>query len=154
MRRSVPYIRVSGYRWPIKAGPEGVDWVFDPAHIDTSSGEPIVRIPSGYWVWGRGCTQPGGGIAPAWGFVRSSVQAHGDGLVIGHAFFPPGTENDSKNGLAAFMRRLHDAVRTPRPPTRPPPFGNPPGHIGGSYDWWWWHFGRPAGMRYAPPRDR
>ncbi len=36
------------------------------------------------------------------------------------------------------------------PPTSPPPFGNPHGHIGGSYDYWWWNFGRPAGMPYRP----
>jgi hypothetical protein len=35
-------------------------------------------------------------------------------------------------------------------PTEPPPFGRPEGHIGGSYDWWWWSFGRPAGMPYDP----
>ena len=23
----------------------------------------------GYWVYGRGCTEPGGGIVPSWGFV-------------------------------------------------------------------------------------
>ena len=37
--------------------------------VDISTGEPIVRTRDGYWVYGRGCTQPGGGIAPAWGFV-------------------------------------------------------------------------------------
>jgi len=31
-----------------------------------------------------------------------------------------------------------------------PPFGQPAGHVGGSYDWWWARFGRPAGMPYAP----
>ena len=36
------------------------------------------------------------------------------------------------------------------PPTSPPPFGKPEGHIGGSYAWWWWNFGRPAGMPYEP----
>ena len=39
--------------------------------VDVSSGEPIVHTNDGYWVWGRGCTEPGGGIAPAWGFVRT-----------------------------------------------------------------------------------
>lgn len=38
-----------------------------------------------------------------------------------------------------------------QPPTSPPPFGNHPGHIGGSYDWWWWAFGRPSGIEYDPP---
>ena len=64
------HILLAGYRWPIKAGPSGVDWTFDPRDIDLSSGEPIVRTADGYWVWGRGCTEPGGGIMPAWGFVR------------------------------------------------------------------------------------
>jgi hypothetical protein len=36
-------------------------------------------------------------------------------------------------------------------PTSPPPFGRPAGHIGGTYDWWWFNFGRPAGMKYRPP---
>lgn len=36
-------------------------------------------------------------------------------------------------------------------PTSPPPFGRPAGHIGGTYDWWWYNFGRPAGMKYRPP---
>lgn len=35
-------------------------------------------------------------------------------------------------------------------PATPPPFGAPHGHVGGSYDWWWWNFGRPAGMPYRP----
>ena len=37
------------------------------------------------------------------------------------------------------------------PPTEPPPSGVPDGHIGGSYDWWWWNIGRDAGMPYDPP---
>lgn len=32
-------------------------------------GEMRMAAPGGYWVYGRGCTEPGGGIAPAWGFV-------------------------------------------------------------------------------------
>ncbi len=36
------------------------------------------------------------------------------------------------------------------PPTEPPPFGRPKGHIGGSYEWWWFNFGKPAGMPYDP----
>ncbi len=36
-------------------------------------------------------------------------------------------------------------------PRCPAPFGNTPGHIGGSYDWWWCSFGRAAGMAYDPP---
>jgi hypothetical protein len=59
------YIRVPGYAYPIGKR-------FDPSLIDVSSGEPIVRTKDGFWVWGRGCTQPGGGIVPAWGFVRES----------------------------------------------------------------------------------
>jgi len=64
-------LTLPGYDWPIEAGPSGASWTFDPRDIDVSSGEPIVRTANGYWVWGRGCTQPGGGIAPAWGFVRA-----------------------------------------------------------------------------------
>src|SRR5580658_5603113 len=64
-----------GYDWPIAAGPSGANWTFDPRDVDVSSGEPIVRTANGYWVWGRGCTQPGGGIAPAWGFVRARPRA-------------------------------------------------------------------------------
>ena len=62
------YISVPGYPYPIGAK-------FSPSEIDTSSGEPIVRKAGGYWVWGRGCTQPGGGIMPAWGFVRTTTGA-------------------------------------------------------------------------------
>jgi hypothetical protein len=40
------------------------------------------------------------------------------------------------------------ALRLPRCPA---PFGNTPGRIGGSYDWWWCSFGRQAGMPYDPP---
>ena len=36
------------------------------------------------------------------------------------------------------------------PPTSPPPFGQPEGHIGGSYDWYWWNFARPRGEPYEP----
>lgn len=38
-------------------------------------------------------------------------------------------------------------------PTSPPPFGAPPWAIGGSYDWWWWNFGRPVGIPYEPPEQ-
>jgi len=65
------YLTVPGYPFPIGAAPLGASWTFHPSQIDLSTGEPIVRTPDGYWVWGRGCTQPGGGIAPAWGFVRA-----------------------------------------------------------------------------------
>jgi hypothetical protein len=64
-------LMLPGYDWPVQAGPSGANWTFDPRDVDVSSGEPIVRTANGYWVWGRGCTQPGGGIAPAWGFVRT-----------------------------------------------------------------------------------
>jgi hypothetical protein len=37
------------------------------------------------------------------------------------------------------------------PPTELPPSGVAEGHIGGSYDWWWWNIGRGAGMPYNPP---
>ena len=62
------YITIPGYAWPIEAK-------FSPSQIDTSSGEPVVHTDGGYWVWGRGCTQPGGGIVPAWGFVRTGTGA-------------------------------------------------------------------------------
>jgi hypothetical protein len=58
------YIQLPGYRYPIEAR-------FSPSQIDLSTGEPIVRARDGYWVWGRGCTQPGGGIMPSWGFVKN-----------------------------------------------------------------------------------
>ena len=38
-----------------------------------------MRTSDGYWVWGRGCTQPGGGIVPAWGFVKVDVVPAGVG---------------------------------------------------------------------------
>jgi hypothetical protein len=65
-------IVIPGYPYPIGKK-------FDPGVIDVSSGEPIVRVPGGYWVWGRGCTQPGGGIVPAWGFVPNKSQPAGTG---------------------------------------------------------------------------
>ena len=47
-------------------------------------------------------------------------------------------------------KRMTPPTHIPSPPTRPPPFGRPVGHVGGSYDWWWWNFGRPAGTPYEP----
>jgi hypothetical protein len=56
--------------------------------------EPIVLTKDGYWVYGRGCTQPGGGIVPGWGFVangsngalggeeRSRVVGFGQGEIL------------------------------------------------------------------------
>ena len=41
----------------------------------------IIHTANGYWVYGRGCTEPGGGIVPGWGFVpnnRSRVVGFGD----------------------------------------------------------------------------
>lgn len=73
------YVSVPGYPYPVAVSPPGVSWRFDPTKIDTSSGEPIVRTVDGYWVWGRGCTQPGGGLVPAWGFVRTSSVPAGTG---------------------------------------------------------------------------
>ena len=59
-----------------------------PAAVATSgfSGEPIVRAPGGYWVWGRGCMEPGGGIVPAWGFVPGEPSHAGvvAGFDLGH----------------------------------------------------------------------
>jgi len=78
-------ITVSGYPYPIAAGPSDEPWHFDPSAIDTSSGEPIVRTKNGYWVWGRGCTQPGGGIVPHWGFIpndRSRVVGFGQEEIL------------------------------------------------------------------------
>jgi hypothetical protein len=60
------YIRIPGYDYPIAKK-------FDPCLIDVSSGEPIVQTNGGYWVWGRGCTQPGGGIVPSWSFVKAPL---------------------------------------------------------------------------------
>lgn len=83
MSQRAGYITVPGYDWPIKAGPTGVHWVFDPKQIDVSSGEPIVRLSDGYWVYGRSCMQPGGGMVPAWGFVESSApETHGTGADV------------------------------------------------------------------------
>lgn len=45
---------------------------------------------------------------------------------------------------------MNPPTHRPIPPTSPPPFERPEGHIGGSYDWWWWNFGRPAGEPYQP----
>ena len=39
-------------------------------------------------------------------------------------------------------------------PSCPAPFGNSPGAVGGSYDWWWCAFGKPAGMPYDPGGSR
>ena len=43
--------------------------------------ERIVPTYGGYWVYGRGCTEPGGGIIPSWGFVpsRSRVEMRRNG---------------------------------------------------------------------------
>jgi hypothetical protein len=50
--------------------------------------ERIVPTGNGYWVYGRGCTEPGGGIIPAWGFVpnrRSRVVGFGDEEILAPA---------------------------------------------------------------------
>jgi hypothetical protein len=47
---SASYITVPGYAYPIEAK-------FAPHLIDTSTGEPIVRVDGGFYVWGRGCTR-------------------------------------------------------------------------------------------------
>jgi hypothetical protein len=64
------YVSLPGYEYPIGVPPSGT---FDLKDVDLSTGEPIVRRPGGYWVWGRGCTQPGGGIMPHWGFVKTDA---------------------------------------------------------------------------------
>lgn len=84
----------------------------------------VAQGRGGALVQGGGCTEPGGGIVPT---TRTAHE------------------------MAALLRRLLDSHPCPAP-TSPPPFGRPHGHIGGSYDWWWWNIGRPAGMPYAPSR--
>ena len=76
---------------------------------------------------GGGCTEPGGGIVPTRHTARE---------------------------MAAMMRQILGQQQTTgaSPPTSPPPFGRPAGHIGGTYDWWWWNFGRRSGMKYNPPQ--
>lgn len=47
--------------------------------------EHIVPTDNGYWVYGRGCTEPGGGIVPAWGYVpnkRSRVVGFGQEEIL------------------------------------------------------------------------
>lgn len=54
-------------------------------------------------------------------------------------------------GVPVFYEAVGDFYAAPsQAPTEPPAFGRPEGHIGGSYEWWWWNFGRPAGMPYDP----
>jgi len=40
-----------------------------PPLFGQPAGQPTVPTADGYWVYGRGCTEPGGGIVPGWGFV-------------------------------------------------------------------------------------
>jgi hypothetical protein len=75
-------ITIAGYPYPILAGPSGQAWEFDLNDIDTSSGDPIVRTRNGYWVYGRGCTEPGGGIVPGWGFVRTAPIGFGQEEIL------------------------------------------------------------------------
>lgn len=207
-------ITLPGYEWPIKARPFGVDWSFDPKDIDMSTGEPIVQTADGYWVWGRGCTQPGGGIMPNWGFVRSQSDAtgalelameplpkdqaakayarqvkiqvrrllnrppwgRGIGLTYVRDTRAPAAAPGQYAILVQVQRQKHvamarailggnevlgvpviyeavgDIYAAPASaPTKPPPFGQPEGHIGGSYDWWWFNLGRAGGAPYDPP---
>jgi hypothetical protein len=74
-------------------------------------------------VAGGGCTDPGGGIVPT---TRTAHE------------------------MAAMLRDQLSNHGSCVEPQSPPPFGQPLDHIGGSYDWWWWNFGRTAGMPYNP----
>lgn len=41
-------------------------------------GDPPYPAPAGkQWVWGRGCTEPGGGIVPGWGLIDAPASGAG-----------------------------------------------------------------------------
>lgn len=82
------------------------------------------------------------------------AQGRGNAVVLGGGCGEPGGGIVSTSRTAremAAMLREQLAMNHSCAPTSPPPFGRPPGHVGGSYDWWWWNFGRRGGHPYTPP---
>lgn len=75
-------------------------------------------------IEGGGCAEPGGGIVA--------------------------TQRSARDTAALLRQQI---AQTCGAPEAPPPFGSPAGHVGGSYDWWWWNFGRAGGHPYAPPES-
>ena len=57
---------------------------------------------------------------------------------------------DSILGVPVVVEVVGDIYPQRRAPTSPPPFGSTEGSTGGSYDYWWWTFGRPSGTPYRP----
>jgi hypothetical protein len=114
-------------------------------------------------VWGRGigigCI--GRVSLPNGRWVRPDFD-HGEGCVRGvqinvqkpeHVDIARGMFGDVVYGVPILYEDVGDIVASAggrQPPTSPPPFGRPEGHLGGSYDWYWWSFGRHAGVPYEP----
>lgn len=82
------------------------------------------------------------------------AQGRGDAVVLGGGCTEPGggivSTSRTAREMAALLRQ-QIGLNPSCPPTSPPPSGRPEGHVGGSYDWWWWNFGRRAGHPYTPP---
>jgi hypothetical protein len=72
-------------------------WWWSIGRLNGAPYQPTVEVPGGYWVWGRGCTEPGGGIQPAWGFVKngtnppyvSTPPRDSTGFGVGETVAPP-----------------------------------------------------------------
>lgn len=81
------------------------------------------------------------------------AQGRGDALVLGGGCSEPGGGIVSTSRTAremAVLLRQQIGTNPSCAPTSAPPFGRPAGHVGGSYDWWWWSFGRRGGHPYVP----
>lgn len=109
--------------------------------------------------WGRGvgltCAGMWGGDSAGWGRPRPGepcVPAVAVGVQAPeHIELARRRVGDTVYGVPVVFDVVGDIIaQVGSQPSSPPPFGQPEGHLGGSYDWWWWTFGRPAGMPYSP----
>jgi hypothetical protein len=120
---------------------------------------PGVRDALLRWIYERYGTRPPwltggvgiGGLPPSGDRILVGVRTEADRVKIPPRFYGVPVEVDVVGVIYAQPQPQSQAQGLGLPlPRCPAPFGNAPGHIGGSYDWWWCSFGRQAGMAYDP----
>lgn len=132
------------------------DWATARARYAKGVVRDILNRPS----WGRGV---GIGCAAMLGevWIRRTSQCIPAVYIMvqrpEHIALARGLVGQSVYGVPVVIEAVGDLVAQASvsgAPTSPPPFGQPDGHLGGSYDWWWWSIGRHAGMAYEPTDER